>query len=196
MSPRSRCRFNPEDEKVRRMNVSMANQDLEWRRMEVRVIDFAWYCPFFLVTISRTHDEALAMASKQDGGEPSDKVNLLVMPIVHGPSVANFTKPARLRFFVGNLEDLHEEMREKIEVVACCSYIFKMLIYLLFCILTFLLPIGGRNLPSSTFSPPFLKASRSDYWGDSVGTSGYLTKIWDDVFSRAKPVVLSYVIFQ
>lgn len=102
----------------------MERQDLEWRKMEVRVIDYSWYWPFVLVTFSRTHGEALAVGFKHRGGEPSDKVNLLVMPIIHGPSVTNFTKPARLRFFVGDLEDVLEEIQETIEVSTCLVIYF------------------------------------------------------------------------
>lgn len=69
-----------------------------------------------LTNFPRTHDELLAQMSGHDDEEPSDEVRLLAMPIVHGPAVANFNKPAKLRFFAGNLQDLQEEMREESEV--------------------------------------------------------------------------------
>lgn len=58
----------------------------------------------------RTYDELLAMGSEHGGGGLSDAMNLLVMPIVHGPSVANFEKPVRLRFFAGDLNDLKQDV--------------------------------------------------------------------------------------
>ncbi|CAN0365853.1 unnamed protein product [Ascophyllum nodosum] len=64
---------------------------------------------------SRTHDELLEWSSKDDDGEMSDTstLNFLLMPIVHGPSDVTFhpDRPAKLRYFVGNLEDLQDEIR-------------------------------------------------------------------------------------
>ena len=65
--------------------------------------------------IARTHDELLEWSSKDDDGEKSDTstLNFLLMPIVYGPSDVTFhpDRPAKLRYFVGNLEDLQDEIR-------------------------------------------------------------------------------------
>lgn len=51
-------------------------------------------------------------------GELDDSLDLLAMPIVHGPSEAKFNdeRPARLRFFAGYLGDLQNEIEEESEV--------------------------------------------------------------------------------
>lgn len=64
---------------------------------------------------SRTHSELLAKSFEHDVGEHDEIVELLVMPIVHGPSEAKFKedKPAKLRFFAGYLEDLQNEIPDE-----------------------------------------------------------------------------------
>lgn len=58
------------------------------------------------------------MGTEHGGGGLRDTLNLLVMPIVHGPSVANFEKPAKLQFFAGNLNDLQRTIGMEVRKVS------------------------------------------------------------------------------
>lgn len=51
-------------------------------------------------------------------GELDESLDLLVMPIVHGPSEAKFNddKPARLRFFAGFEKDLQSHFQKDSKV--------------------------------------------------------------------------------
>ncbi|CAN0383216.1 unnamed protein product [Ascophyllum nodosum] len=64
---------------------------------------------------SRTHDDLLEWSFKYNDGERRDTSTFLIMPIVHGPSEVAFhpDRPAKLRYFVGNLRNLQDEIREE-----------------------------------------------------------------------------------
>ena len=62
---------------------------------------------------SRTHAELLQRSSRYDTSRAGDSSTFLIMPIVHGPSEVAFhpDRPAKLRYFVGNLRELQDEIR-------------------------------------------------------------------------------------
>lgn len=65
----------------------------------------------------RTHDEMLIQL-EHGFEELEERLDLLAMPIVHGPSEAKFNddRPARLRFFAGYMGDLQNDIQEDSEV--------------------------------------------------------------------------------
>ena len=62
---------------------------------------------------SRTHAELLERSSRYDNSKAGDTSTFLIMTIVHGPSEVTFhpNRPAKLRYFVGNLRELQDEIR-------------------------------------------------------------------------------------